>query len=120
MIASISESNVKKFLNPLSSLAIGSPSLDSKEKNEAIETLKEAKTFPPGFHLELGQVGQQRPPKPPMPFSLQQQQNFDSNENNQDVINRPQTDLTSALLVQLRSPYDQSKKKKNENPFSMH
>ena len=52
-----------------------------------------------------------------MPFSLQQQQqsSFDSNEN-QDVINRPQTDLTSALLVQLRSPYEQSMIKHGSEP----
>ena len=41
--------NIKKFLNPLSALCTGSQSLDSKEKNEAIEALKEAKIYPPGM-----------------------------------------------------------------------
>ena len=56
-------------------------------------------------------VAQQRPPKPPyasMP-------SFDSNEN-QDVINRPQTDLTSSILVQLQSPYEQTTRLDTSSP----
>ena len=48
MITTVSETNIKKFLNPLSALCTGSQSLDSKEKNSAVEALKEAKVFPPG------------------------------------------------------------------------
>ena len=48
MITTVSETNIKKFLNPLSALCTGSQSLDSKEKNVAVEALKEAKVFPPG------------------------------------------------------------------------
>ena len=48
MITTVSETNIKKFLNPLSALCTGSQSLDSKEKNAAVEALKEAKVFPPG------------------------------------------------------------------------
>ena len=48
MITTVSETNIKKFLNPLSALSTGSQSLDSKEKNVAVEALKEAKVFPPG------------------------------------------------------------------------
>ena len=99
MVSSITESNVKKFLNPLSSLCTGSPSLDSSEKTEAIEILNGAKdVLPPGFVLDSNQ----KPPKPPMPLSLQSVQD----QENQDGINRPQTDLTSSLLRQLRSPYE--------------
>ena len=106
MITTVTETNIKKFLNPLSALCTGSQSLDSKEKSEAIEALKEAKIFPPGFVLEQGTSAQQRPPKPPsLPYTSMP--SFDSNEN-QDVINRPQTDLTSSILVQLQSPYEQT------------
>ena len=52
MITTVSETNIKKFLNPLSALCTGSQSLDSKEKNAAVEALKEAKVFPPG-NLDL-------------------------------------------------------------------
>ena len=102
MISSITETSVKKFLNPLSSLCTGSPSLDSSEKNENLEILSEAKILPPGF-VQLEHVANQKPPKPPMPLALQ---SIDGNEN-PDAINRPQTDLTSTLLNQLRSPYEQ-------------
>ena len=59
-----------------------------------------------GFTLETGSLSVQKPPKPPsLPYAALS--SFDSNEN-QDIINRPQTDLTSSILVQLRSPYEQS------------
>ena len=48
MISTASVVNIKKFLNPLSALCTGSSSLEVKEKNEAIEGLKQIKTFPPG------------------------------------------------------------------------
>ena len=80
-------------------------SMEQGQAKVAIEALKEAKIFPPGFVLEQG-TAQQRPPKPPsLPYASMP--SFDSNEN-QDVINRPQTDLTSSILVQLRSPYEQT------------
>ena len=40
---------------------------------------------------------------------------FDPNEN-QDVINRPQTDLTSSILVQLQSPYEQTTRLETSSP----
>ena len=113
MVSSITESNVKKFLNPLSSLCTGSPSLDSSEKTEAIEILNGAKdVLPPGFVLDQGN---QKPPKPPMPLSLQNIQ--DGSNENQDGINRPQTDLTSSLLRQLRSPYESKADHSIEDDF---
>ena len=48
IITTVSEKNIKKFLSPLSALCTGSQSLDFKEKNEALEALKDAKIFPPG------------------------------------------------------------------------
>ena len=91
---------------------LGSPSLDSSEKTDAIEVLNGAKeALPPGFVLD--QVNQ-KPPKPPMPLSLQSVQD---NSENQDGINRPQTDLTSSLLNQLRSPYDQKSDQSVEDDF---
>ena len=57
---------------------------------------------------------QQRPPKPPsMPYASMP--SFDPNEN-QDVINRPQTDLTSSILVQLQSPYEQTTRLETSSP----
>ena len=59
-------------------------------------------------------VAQQRPPKPPsLPYASMP--SFDSNEN-QDVINRPQTDLTSSILVQLQSPYEQTTRLDTSSP----
>ena len=49
-----------------------------------------------------------------MPLSLQSVQD---NSENQDGINRPQTDLTSSLLNQLRSPYDQKSDQSVEDDF---
>ncbi len=96
------EKSLKSFLNPLAALCTGSPSLESREKSEAIEAVREAKILPPGFAYDLGFNANEN--------SASSASAFDSNEN-QDVINRPQTDLTAAILVQLRSPYEQSSSK---------
>lgn len=95
ILNSVNASNVKKLLNPLTSLCTGSSTLDSNDKNEAIEILKNSTIFPPGFFLD--EKG--RPPKPAAP-------NFANDNNENQDSNRPQTDLTSSILVQLRSPYE--------------
>ena len=51
MVSNVNEENVRLFLNPMSALCTSSPTLDSKEKTEAVETLKAATAFPPGTLL---------------------------------------------------------------------
>ena len=98
------QENVRKFSLPLNALCTGSPSLHLKEKNKLIEVIQNATSFPNGFVLEKPATStSERPPKPPLPMAIQMQA-AEIGEGGHD--NRPQTDLTSSLLQQLKSPLE--------------
>ena len=108
MITHLSHENVKKFSLPLTALCTGSPSLGLKEKNKMVDIIQEAKKFPHGFILEKPPVASERPPKPPLPMAMQIQADLMSTgeTTTHHDNSRPQTDLTSSLLQQLRSPLE--------------
>ena len=100
------QENVRKFSLPLNALCTGSPSLHLKEKNKLIEVIQNADSFPNGFVLEKpATTTSERPPKPPLPMAIQIQAAAEIGESG-GHDNRPQTDLTSSLLQQLKSPLE--------------